>query len=466
MAGTAGVAGKYLATGATQLSAGTSGSVEFRPISRTVAVSEVKFDPPGTDGNYEFVELRGQPETSLSGYWLAAIEGDAESNRGQLDVIVELANCGANVCLFDPSGRLLLVPDPAATVPPADVAWRLSGELAKGALENGTVSLLLLSGGVALSSGADWDVNDDGVLELPDTVQIVDAVAWTDGDTGDVVYATSILGPKPKAQAIWECLDSAGTREWRYGQLLGESPSLVVDTAHTVPAGLEPFVLTPGGDNKCQRILAAAGAPANAGTAASAGRMSTLANAGQAGVAGCGASTSVGGTSAASRGGASAITIGPSGVGGSHYGLGGATAATGAAGVASSLGGGGTATIPLGSQSTGGQRESVAGCGGVVPIVVVSAATNAAGRSGWWTPSPVVTSSSGQLTSSGGATTGVGSAHGSTLDAAAPPSMPTGCEVGKQSGSSSGAWWLLGMLGVAIGKPRNTLSRSKLVRKW
>lgn len=446
-------------------SAGESGGATTEPVSSHGTISEVKFDPPGTDGNYEFIELRGQPAAELAGHWLVAIEGDQESNRGQVDAVIDLSVCGTGVCQFDQKGLLLLVPDPTATLPASGSSWRLSNELAKGGLENGTVSLLLLVGRWAGTAGLDWDSDDDGALELPDGVVAIDAVAWTDGDSDDATYAPAVLGPKPKPQAIWSCGGVVGKRDWRYGQLLGESASLIVDAAHSVPEGLDAFALTPGEENNCQLLAVVASTTTSGAVAGTAGMTSAPGNAG------CGGAVSAGGIDTTSRGGAvSAGGIDTTSRGGawgvaSHE-SGSSASMTGNAGVASTGGrmtapavnssaAGGVVTPPqTNSGPGGGQVGSTSGCGGVALLVVAAPLTSVAGNSGWWSPTPFSSARGGQLVGSGGGDSIL--FGGATSATSGPPPMPTGCGVHQRPSGSTRLLLFLGVVGLATRRRRTS----------
>ncbi|HET6673236.1 MAG TPA: ExeM/NucH family extracellular endonuclease [Agromyces sp.] len=139
----------------------------------TPVINEFSASTAGTD--VEYVELLGEASTDLSTYAVLEIEGDVTSSSGSATptapgVVDEVITFGAP----DADGRAL-------------------ASLAPNALENGTISLLLVTG-FAGALGDDLDANDDGVLELPEGVVIVDAVAVNDGTAGDVTYGGVTLG--------------------------------------------------------------------------------------------------------------------------------------------------------------------------------------------------------------------------------------------------------------------------------
>ncbi len=94
------------------------------------------------------------------------VEGDAGSPIGMVDEVIALGTA-------DGDGRYLV-------------------SLAANTLENGSVSLLLVTG-FAGALGDDLDVEDDGVLDAGLSFEIVDAVAVWDGAPGDVTYGGTTL---------------------------------------------------------------------------------------------------------------------------------------------------------------------------------------------------------------------------------------------------------------------------------
>jgi hypothetical protein len=68
------------------------------------------------------------------------------------------------------------------------------GNLAANALENGTISLLLVRDFTG-ALGADLDTDNDGVLDATPWSAVADAVAVFDGGAGDRTYGAPALGP-------------------------------------------------------------------------------------------------------------------------------------------------------------------------------------------------------------------------------------------------------------------------------
>ena len=133
-----------------------------------VVINEFSADSTGT-GDIEYVELLASPATTdLSAYRVLEIEGDF-------------------------SGTATGVVDEVVSFPAADGSGRSLATLANGALENGTVSLLLITG-TAPALGTDIDANDDGVIDDGLGFTVIDAVAVDDGGAGDHAYGGVALG--------------------------------------------------------------------------------------------------------------------------------------------------------------------------------------------------------------------------------------------------------------------------------
>jgi hypothetical protein len=162
------------------------------PATAQTLINELNINPPGTDNPCEYVELRGTPGATLSNLYFVAIEGDGAPS-GTADFVVALngATIGSNGILIIVSttacpGRTI----PAGATQITDAQLNNTG----GGIENGTNSYLLISSATAIVEGTDYDADNNGTLELlPAGATIVDAVAFTDNDAGDLTYGGVVL---------------------------------------------------------------------------------------------------------------------------------------------------------------------------------------------------------------------------------------------------------------------------------
>lgn len=128
-------------------------------------INEFSASTAGTD--VEYVEIFGPPSTDLSHLTILEIEGDSGAAAGTIDEVIAVGTTDAN-------GYYL-------------------ASLAANALENGTLTLLLVEG-FSGALGNDLDTDNDGVLDVTPWTRIVDAVAVNDGGAGDVTYGVPVLG--------------------------------------------------------------------------------------------------------------------------------------------------------------------------------------------------------------------------------------------------------------------------------
>ncbi len=126
-----------------------------------------EFSASTTSTDVEYIELFGTPNTDYAAYTLLEIEGDSNSNLGTVDEVLALG-------MTDAAGFWL-------------------ANLAANSLENGTITLLLVKS-FSGALGADFDSNDDGVLDSAPWETLVDAVAVNDGGAGDLTYGAPALG--------------------------------------------------------------------------------------------------------------------------------------------------------------------------------------------------------------------------------------------------------------------------------
>lgn len=129
-------------------------------------INEFLANHTGTDV-IEYVEVLGAPNADLSTYSVLEIEGDSGSATGTVDEVIPLGTA-------DGDGRYL-------------------ASLPANALENGTITLLLVQGFTG-TAGTDLDTNDDGTLDVMPWTAIVDSVAVNDGGVGDLTYGGPVLG--------------------------------------------------------------------------------------------------------------------------------------------------------------------------------------------------------------------------------------------------------------------------------
>ncbi|MGB5820499.1 MAG: DUF5689 domain-containing protein [Saonia sp.] len=129
-------------------------------------INEFVFNHTSSDTD-EFVEVFTVANTDLSAFTLLEIEGDANA-PGTIDEVIPLTSTDAN-------------------------GYFTTG-FSNNAFENGTVSLLLVNNFTG-NLGDDLDTNDDGILDTLPWDVISDAIAVTDGDTGDFTYGSTTLEP-------------------------------------------------------------------------------------------------------------------------------------------------------------------------------------------------------------------------------------------------------------------------------
>jgi len=185
-------------------------------------INEFVADHTGGD-THEFIEVTGEPGADYSGFTVLEIEGDG-TGTGVVDGIFPVGNMGGGY-------------------------WT-TGFLA-GELENGTMTLLLVEGYFGFI-GEDLDIDDDGVLDIVSWVRLVDDVAVTDGDPGDLTYSLATLSPGYDgitydvggASRIPDGMDTDSDSDWMRNDYDGEGLPGFLGT----PVGGEA-VNTPGAMN-------------------------------------------------------------------------------------------------------------------------------------------------------------------------------------------------------------------------
>lgn len=128
-------------------------------------LNEFSASTTGTD--VEYVEVFGTPNNDYSAYTILEIEGDTAAASGVVDEVIAVGT--------------------------TDVNGLWLGNLPANALENGTLTLLLVSNFTGALSN-DLDTNNDGVFDVTPWDAIIDSVAVNDGGAGDVTYGVPTLG--------------------------------------------------------------------------------------------------------------------------------------------------------------------------------------------------------------------------------------------------------------------------------
>jgi hypothetical protein len=165
------------------------------PITLEPKINEFSASTAGTD--VEYVEIFGEPNTDYSAYTLLEIEGDF-------------------------SGTLTGLVDEVRGLGTTDSAGFYLMSLPANALENGTITLLLVKN-FSGAFGNDLDTNEDGILDITPWETLVDAVAVHDGGASDLTYGIPVLGPNYDglssfapggASRIPDGFDSDGATDW------------------------------------------------------------------------------------------------------------------------------------------------------------------------------------------------------------------------------------------------------------
>jgi hypothetical protein len=209
-------------------------------------------NPPGTnDAPHEFIEIKGPAGAWLTNVYLLGLDGNTSGDPGIVSYALNLAgkNLGSNGLL-----AVVATNHPYAMAAGTTVVTDSRLNVPGGALDNGTVSFLLVSSVVAINPGQDLDNGDNGILEgLAPEATIMDAVGWSDGGNNDIVYGNVELqqagtpdaatrfpvNSTPNSEAAWFCGDLAGLN----GDSLNYDPGQV---SANFPNGT---TLTPGTPN-------------------------------------------------------------------------------------------------------------------------------------------------------------------------------------------------------------------------
>jgi hypothetical protein len=151
---------------------------DFNPASGALLLNEMWINSPGNDPPHEFVELVGAPGIGMGSLYYVAFEGLVGDREGAAEKVVDLG------AYFNGSnGHTVLTPDAASfafRVPAGATQIDKLGSIAQenvASQNDSTTYMLLYSPFTELTlTEYDYDWNNDGFLDLPLGVQIVDSV--------------------------------------------------------------------------------------------------------------------------------------------------------------------------------------------------------------------------------------------------------------------------------------------------
>lgn len=226
----------------------------------TVVLNEIETNPVSTDRPFEYIEIKGPAGAPLGNYYFVQVSGDS-TTRGNIVFSKDysgyaIGTSGLAVIKAETGGH----PIPAGTTIIPD---RFLEEVPNtGALQSSSASALLFFSTTPLLVGSDLDTNNDGVLDLPAGVTLIDAIGWVDNnDANDDVYGgvdLPLTGSGVTLDAATRFPHSTtafSAAAWYYGKLdvAGGSSGLAYDgtvstsvSSANMPAGA---VLTPGAQN-------------------------------------------------------------------------------------------------------------------------------------------------------------------------------------------------------------------------
>ena len=226
-------------------------------------INEIDVNPPGDDNGYEYIELIGTPGQALTDMYLVALEGNhlfvnpgdpGYNQEGTAHFVQSLSgySFGSNGLLIIKSSTSGFTPPGATTVVTSTALDGLAG-----GLHNSSNSFFLInSPSFAPVVDTDYDTNNDGVLELPATAEVVDSIAWLDRNaTQDIAYGTNQLtqfNTSPGGVTRFPGNTTQSSAAWYNAALVfNANPALqtVYDATNASTNFPSGGILTPGGPN-------------------------------------------------------------------------------------------------------------------------------------------------------------------------------------------------------------------------
>ncbi|WP_254512701.1 cadherin domain-containing protein [Anatilimnocola floriformis] len=219
-------------------------------------LNEVSVNPPSaTDTPYEYVELKGTPNATLSNWYVVQLAANPANTAGNAVFVTDLNNAtvGSN-------GLLVIKATSGGHTIPAGTSVVTNPALDSGAgLSNQSQSMLLIYSSTPITVGQDLDTNNDGSLDLPAGATVIDAVGWVNqGFPSDLVYGgvSLIQGTAIPDAASRISTDNTplSASAWFNGDLVDDGVSTPnSETAYSQTGGSANLpvgaVLTPGAPN-------------------------------------------------------------------------------------------------------------------------------------------------------------------------------------------------------------------------
>ena len=225
----------------------------FASVSKAQLINEISINPNGVDQPCEFLEFKATVGMPFNNLYAVGIEGDGVPS-GTADYVFAFSGqtAGANGIL------VIIAQSPCGTRTYPAATGIIQDPLLDGSngLENGTLSILLISSPTPIMQGTDYDADNDGTLELlPAGATIVDAVGLTDNGAGDLNYggvSLSIAGNTAAPHAATRFPDNTTPRSaaaWYFGNFTGDNTSTTYADTNRSPNFPANGALTPGNVN-------------------------------------------------------------------------------------------------------------------------------------------------------------------------------------------------------------------------
>ncbi len=233
----------------------------------SLVINEYKANIPEDVHSKQYIELRGTPLSQIEKTYLVVIDGD-EDEEGKIDYAynldgIAISSNGLIIIKNENEYNDIISPDTTVINDPAIRTYDpdVDGdEYEDGVLEHDAVTYLLIKTDADLKRGDDLDLDNDGVLDLPEGAVIIDSLGSLDGGDGfvysDVVLTQSASDPDA-ATRFYDDMTPNSLTAWANGDIY-EDPNkedeelpdeLLYDTLQA-SSNLPPkAALTPGNHN-------------------------------------------------------------------------------------------------------------------------------------------------------------------------------------------------------------------------